>query len=90
MLPWEGGKKHDAKKLIDELRETARHQYVSGFLLAEAFVGLGQKDQAITWLERAYEAHDQWMVYVASYPGLDPLHSDQHFQDLLRRMNFPK
>ena len=75
---------------MDELRETARHQYVSGFLLAEAFVGLGQKDQAITWLERAYEAHDQWMVYVASYPGLDPLHSEPRFQALLRRMNFPR
>ena len=84
------GKKHEVKKLIDELREMARHQYVSGFFLAEAFVGLGQKDQAIAWLERAYEEHDQWMFFVASYPGLDPLHSDPHFQDLLYRMNFPK
>jgi hypothetical protein len=47
------------------LKETARHQYVSGFFFAEAYVGLGQKDQAITWLERAHEEHDQWMVYIA-------------------------
>ena len=32
-----------AQKLIDELRETARHQYVSGFFFAEAYVGVGQK-----------------------------------------------
>jgi TolB-like protein/DNA-binding winged helix-turn-helix (wHTH) protein len=84
------GKKHEAEKLMDELKETARHRYVSGVFFAEACVGLGQKDQAITWLEQAYQAHDQWMVYVSSYPDFDPLHSEPRFQALLRRMNFPK
>ncbi len=74
---------------MDELREMARHQYVSGFFFAEAYVGLGQKDQALTWLERAYGEHDQYLVYVASNPSLDPLHSEPRFQALLRRMNFP-
>jgi TolB-like protein/DNA-binding winged helix-turn-helix (wHTH) protein len=83
------GRKDQAEKLIDEVREMARHQNVSGFFFAEAYAGLGQKDQAITWLEQAYEDHDQWMVYIASYPGLDPLRSEPRFQALLRRMNFP-
>jgi len=74
---------------MHEVREMARHQYVSGFFFAEAYVGLDQKDQALTWLERAYDEHDQFMVYLASYPGLDPVHSEPHFQALLRRMNFP-
>jgi len=83
------GRKLQAEKLIDELKEAARRQYVSGFFFAEAYVGIGQKDQAVTWLERAYDEHDQWMVYIASYPGLDRLHSEPRFQALLRRMNFP-
>jgi len=83
------GRKNNAEKLIDELREMARHQYVSGVFFAEAYVGIVQKDQAVTWLERAYGEHDQFMVYVPSYPGLDPLHSEPRFQALLRRMNFP-
>ena len=83
------GRMDEAEELIDELRETARHQYVSGFFFAEAYVGVSQKDQALTWLERAYEEHDQWMVYIASFPGLDPLRSEPRFQVLLRRMNFP-
>jgi tetratricopeptide (TPR) repeat protein len=83
------GRKHEAEELIDELKKTARHQCVSGCFFAEAYVGLGQKDQAITWLGRAYEDHDQWMVYVASNPVLDPLHSEPRFQALLCRMNFP-
>jgi len=83
------GRKNKAEKLIDELREIARHRYVSGVFLAEAYVGTGQKDQAVTWLERAYDERDQWMVYIASYPALDRLHSEPRFQALLRRMNFP-
>jgi hypothetical protein len=51
---------------------------------------MGHHDQAITWLERAYEEHDQWMVFANSYPGLDRLRSEPRFQALLRRMNFPE
>jgi TolB-like protein/DNA-binding winged helix-turn-helix (wHTH) protein len=83
------GRKDEAQELIDDLRGMARHQYVSGFFFAEAYVGLGEKDQAITWLERAYEQHEQDMVFIKAYPGWDPLHSEPRFQALLRRMNFP-
>ena len=83
------GRNDEATPLIEELKETARHRYVSGFLFAEAYVGLGQRDQAITWLERAYEEQDQWMVFANSYPALDPLRSEPRFQTLLRRMHFP-
>jgi TolB-like protein/tetratricopeptide (TPR) repeat protein len=83
------GREDEGEALIKEVKEIARHRYVSGFFFAEAYVGLGQRDQAITWLERAYEEHDQWMVFANSYPGLDRLHSEPRFQALLRRMNFP-
>ena len=84
------GRKHEAEELIDELKATARHRYVSGFFFAEAYLGVGQRNQAVTWLERAYEEHDQWMVFANSYPGLDRLRSEPRFQDLMRRMNFPQ
>ena len=84
------GRNDEAEALIKELKETARHRYVSGFFFAEAYVGLGQRKQAITWLERAYEEHDQWMVFANSYPGLDRLRSEPRFQALMHRMNFPQ
>ena len=84
------GRNDEAEALIKELKETARHRYVSGFFFAEAYVGLGQRNQAITWLERAYEEHDQWMVFANSYPGLDRLRSEPRFQALMHRMNFPQ
>jgi TolB-like protein/DNA-binding winged helix-turn-helix (wHTH) protein/tetratricopeptide (TPR) repeat protein len=84
------GRNDEAEALIKELKETARYRYVSGFFFAEAYAGVGQRDQAITWLERAYEERDQWMVFANSYPGLDRLRSEPRFQVLMRRMNFPE
>jgi tetratricopeptide (TPR) repeat protein len=83
------GRKHEAVKLIDELKESSRQHYISDSLFAEAYIGLGDKDEAMAWLERAYEEHDQWMVYIKTYPGWDTLRSEPRFQALLLRMNFP-
>jgi TolB-like protein/DNA-binding winged helix-turn-helix (wHTH) protein len=83
------GRKAEAIELIDELKERDRRRYVSGVLLAEAYGGLGEKEHALAWLERAYKDRDQWMVYINAYPGLDPLRSEPRFQALVRRMNFP-
>jgi DNA-binding winged helix-turn-helix (wHTH) protein/tetratricopeptide (TPR) repeat protein len=84
------GKRPEARKLIEELKGVSRHRYVSGLFFAEAYLGLGEKDQAIASLEQAYDERDQWMVFANSYPGLDGLHSEPRFQALIRRMNFPQ
>jgi tetratricopeptide (TPR) repeat protein len=83
------GRKREAVKLIDELKERSRHHHISPSLFADAYLGLGEKDEAMAWLERAYEEHDQWMVNIESYPGWDALRSEPRFQVLVRRMNFP-
>jgi hypothetical protein len=77
-------------KLIDELKERSRKHHISDSLFAEAYLGLGEQDEAMACLERAYEEHDQWMVYIKSYPGWDALRSEPRFQALVRRMNFPQ
>ena len=53
------------------------------------YAALGEKDEAMAWLERAYEERDQWMVYIKAYPGWDALRSEPRFQALVRSMNFP-
>ena len=84
------GKNREAMELINELKERDRQGYVSGFVFAYAHLGLGEKDQALTWLERAYEDRDELMVYIKAEPTWDALRSEPRFQALLRRMNFPK
>lgn len=84
------GSRVEALKLIAELERRACEDYVSGSLLADAYVGLGEKDQALTWLERAYEEHDEGMIYIKANPGFDALRSEARFQALVQRMNFPQ
>jgi TolB-like protein/DNA-binding winged helix-turn-helix (wHTH) protein/Tfp pilus assembly protein PilF len=83
------GRRPEAVKLIDELKERSREHYVSDAVFVEAYIGLGEKDEAMARLERAFEEHDQWMVDIKSYLAWDALRSDPRFQALVRRMNFP-
>ena len=62
---------------------------VSPFSIAVVYAGLGEKDQTLAWLEKAYEVRANEMVYIKMEPLFDNLRSDQRFQDLLRRIGIP-
>jgi tetratricopeptide (TPR) repeat protein len=83
------GRKSETQKIIGELKERSRHHYVFPSVFAYAYLGLGDKDQALTFLERAYEEQDPALFYLKVWPTLDPLRSEPRFQALLRRVNFP-
>jgi len=82
------GNKAEAHKAIQKLIELSK-QRVGNLAVALVYAGLGEKDRAFEWLEKAYKVHDKGMCYLKVDPTLDPLRSDPRFQDLLRRMNFP-
>jgi TolB-like protein/DNA-binding winged helix-turn-helix (wHTH) protein/Flp pilus assembly protein TadD len=83
------GKKHEAQKLIDELNEVARHRYVAPALFVNAYLGLGDKETALTWMQKGIDEHDQGLICSKVDPILDPLRSDPRFQAIVSRMNFP-
>lgn len=89
MVYGKAGRKQEAQKLLSELKEIARHRYVSPSLFANAYLGMGDKEKALTWLEKGYEDHDALMAYLKVGPGLDPIRSEPRFQAVLRGMNFP-
>ncbi len=51
---------------------------------------IGETEDAMTWLERAYEERDPVLLLAKTDPRLDPLRSDPRVQDLLRRIGFPE
>ena len=55
--------------------------------VAVIHAALGEKDEALARLEKAYEDRDSWMDYLAIDPRLDSLRSEPRFAALLRRMN---
>ena len=80
------GQRGDAQKLLDQLQEDAKHKNVSPCNIARIYEGLGQKDQAFAWLEKAYAERDSNITNLKVDPEFDSLHSDPRFTDLLRRI----
>jgi TolB-like protein/Tfp pilus assembly protein PilF len=83
------GNRAEAQRLHDKLQERSQKRYVPAYSRSVIFTGLGNKEQAFEWAQKAYEERDYWLVYLKVEPAFDPLRSDPRFQDLLRRMNFP-
>jgi len=83
------GRQSDARKILVELRQLAGRQYVSPYGIALIHVGLGEKEAALNWLAKAYEAHAFELAELAADPRLDPLRSDPRFLDLARRVGPP-
>jgi len=82
------GRQEDAETLLEEL--LSGEQYVPSYEIAVIYAGLDRQDEALTWLERAYEKKDSsWIVDVALDPRFQQLHSAPRFQSLKRRLGLP-
>jgi tetratricopeptide (TPR) repeat protein len=81
------GRTSEAYKALEELKERAMRTHVLPYDLAMIYVGLGEKDQAFEWLEKAFAERDEGLLYLKVDPLLDSLRSDPRFAGLLRRLN---
>jgi len=84
-----GRRKEAMESIGRDLKARAAKQYVNPFYIGMQYAHLGEKEQALEWLEKAYQDRSAMMVQLKVSPDLDGLRSDSRFQDLLRRMNFP-
>ncbi len=83
------GRKTEARKILAELQRLSEHSYVPAYVVALIYAGLGEREKAFAWLDKAYEEHSFSLAYIKSEPRFDPLRSDPHFADLLRRIGLP-
>ena len=81
------GKRAEAEALLKQLETTK--DYVSPAELAVLYVGLGDKERALSALERSYAAHDLQMQYLVVDPHYDALRSEPRFQELVRKVGLP-
>ncbi|MGE5734878.1 MAG: winged helix-turn-helix domain-containing protein [Acidobacteriota bacterium] len=85
------GKRLEAQKILGELQRQSRTSYASPYMIATVYEGLGEKERALQSLERAYQEKSPDLAYfIKADLRIDSLRSDPRFQDLLRRMNFPR
>ncbi len=81
------GKRDEALKILNEQKQQAKQRYISPYNFAIIYTGLGDKDRAFEYLNRAYDEDVYVMNQFPGRPMFDSLRSDPRYKDLLRRMN---
>jgi tetratricopeptide (TPR) repeat protein len=80
------GRRAEAELVLAALEHERRTTYVSPFHLALVTLGLGRDDDAIDWLELAYEDGSGWMMFLRAQPEFAPLAGNPRFERLLSRV----
>jgi TolB-like protein/Tfp pilus assembly protein PilF len=83
------GKKRLAMAVLKELTDPSRSGFVLPSMIALVYAGLGEKEQALAWLEKAFEHRDASLVWLKTEPRFDALRSLKKFRALLTRVGFP-
>ncbi|MDQ3256650.1 MAG: tetratricopeptide repeat protein, partial [Acidobacteriota bacterium] len=80
------GNQAQAQAVLDELKSLSTQRYVPPHNIAMVYNGLGERDEAFAWLEKAYEERDVRLTFLKVDPKWDSFRPDPRFADLLRRI----
>lgn len=80
------GKKTEAMQIVAQLKELAKQRYISPYHLAVIYTGLGDREQALTELEKAADERFNWFVFIKVEPLFDSLRSEPRFTALVGRL----
>jgi adenylate cyclase len=82
------GRRADALKSLEALGEMEKKHYVSRISRVYVYAGLGDKDKAFEWLEKAYQERSDLLAWFRKDPESKGLHSDPRFAALMRKVGF--
>jgi len=80
------GRRDEAIRIINELSERSKNEYISPYDVAIIYVGLSDAERAFEQLEKAYDDRAGWMMNLNVDPIFDPIRSDPRFTELVHRM----
>ena len=80
------GNRAAARKALEELRAQSKRRYVPALYFAAIYAGLGDSDAGISWLEKAYQEHSDYLIYLNVDPMADTLRSSPRFQAILQKI----
>jgi len=84
------GNRQEALKLLSELKQESSQNYVQSYSFALIYIGLGDKEEALNWLEKEVLGRSERASSFAVAPELDGLRSEPRFKAMLKRMNLPE
>jgi len=79
------GKTDSAMLQLQRLHELSKERFVDPCFIAWIYTGLGQKEKAFEWLEKAYQERSNWLVMLKNDRLFDSLRSDERFTNLLKK-----
>ncbi len=79
-------RRSDAMRLIAELQQRSRKGYVPAGAMVNAYLGIGDNEQAFVWLEKAYQEQSNMLQFIKVHPFFDPIRSDPRFTSLVHRI----
>ncbi len=82
------GRRADALKSLQTLDEIEKKHYVSRISRVYVYAGLGDKDKAFEWLEKAYQERSDLLAWFRKDPESKNLQSDPRFAALMRKIGF--
>ena len=80
------GKRDESLKIVEELRRRWKADPSLPYQFALIYTALGDKEQAINWLEHIHRERSSWQPFLEVEPELESLRSEARFQELLRRI----
>jgi len=80
------GQRAEATKLIDELKSESTRRYIPNYFLATTYLALGDRDTALTMLEKDLDEHCIYLQWIALDPELDGLRNDPRFAALVQKV----
>jgi DNA-binding winged helix-turn-helix (wHTH) protein/TolB-like protein/Tfp pilus assembly protein PilF len=83
------GRRAEAKRVLGRLKELSNQRYVSSADTAAIYAGLGDKDEAFRWLEKAHGERSHSLIYLQADLGWEPLRADPRFSRLTRIIGLP-
>ena len=84
-----GARSGEARRVLSQLTRLAGRQYVSPMDFATLHAGLGEREEALSWLERAHAQRSYLMPFIDALPFFDMLDSEPRFQAILLRLKLP-
>ncbi len=81
------GQRADAERILLQLIAQSKQRYVAPYDIAVIHLGLGNLPRAFEYLEKAFEDHSHWLIFLRADPRFESVHNDRRYQELLRRMH---
>jgi DNA-binding winged helix-turn-helix (wHTH) protein/TolB-like protein/lipoprotein NlpI len=83
------GRAGEARAVLEEMDNLSKRRFVTAYGKALVYAGLGDKEQAFAWLEKAFAERSHWLVWLRLDPRWKSLRGDPRFAALIERMNYP-